>query len=68
LKLRISAPPADNKANEALIAYLRGALDLPRTAVRIALGAHSRDKVVELDARPETVAARLCAWDAGMDR
>lgn len=65
LKLRISAPPADNKANEALIDYLRGALGLPRTAVRIALGAHSRRKVVEIDARPEAVAAQLCAWDAG---
>lgn len=65
LKLRISAPPADNKANEALIDYLRGALGLPRTAIRIALGAHSRHKVVEIDARPETMAAQLCAWDAG---
>jgi uncharacterized protein (TIGR00251 family) len=65
LKLRISAPPADNKANEALIDYLRGALRLPRTAVRIAHGAHSRHKVVEIDARPHAVVAQLCAWDAG---
>lgn len=68
LKLRISAPAADNKANEALIDYLRSALGLPRTAVRIAHGAHSRHKVVEVDARPETLAALLCAWDAGRNR
>jgi len=64
LKLRISAPPADNKANEALIDYLRAALHLPRAAVRIARGAHSRHKLVELDVRPEAVAAQLHAWDA----
>jgi len=68
LKLRISAPAADNKANEALIDYLRTALDLPRTAVRIAHGAHSRQKVVEIDAGREAVAAQLCAWDAGTYR
>jgi len=68
LKLRISAPPADNKANEALIAYLSAALRLPRTAIRIAHGAHSRRKVVEIDTQPDTVAAQLQAWDAGITR
>jgi hypothetical protein len=65
LKLRISAPPADNKANDALIEFLRGAFDLPRSRVRIAYGAHSRQKVVEVDAPPAALAAQLCAWDAG---
>lgn len=65
LKLRISAPPADNKANEALIEFLRGAFGLPKSSVRIAHGAQSRHKVVEVDAPPATLAARLCAWDAG---
>jgi uncharacterized protein (TIGR00251 family) len=63
LKLRISAPPADNKANEALLDYLRTALHLSRAAVRITHGAHSRRKVVEIDARPRDVAAQLCVWD-----
>ena len=65
LKLRISAPPADNKANEALIEYLRSAFGLPGSSVRIAHGAHSRRKVVEMDAPPAALAARLCAWNAG---
>lgn len=65
LKLRISAPPADNKANEALIDYLRTAFGLPRSSVRIAHGAHSRHKVIEVDAPPAMLAAQLCAWDAG---
>jgi uncharacterized protein (TIGR00251 family) len=65
LKLRISAPAADNKANEALIDYLRSALRLPRAAVRIAQGAHSRRKTVEIDAQPDALAAQLRVWDAG---
>lgn len=65
LKLRISAPPADNKANEALIEYLRGAFGLPRHDVRIAHGAQSRHKVVEVKAPPDALAALLRAWDAG---
>lgn len=65
LKLRISAPPADNKANEALIEFLRSAFGLPKSGVRIVHGAHSRHKVVELDAPPQALAAQLCAWDAG---
>lgn len=64
-KLRISAPAADNKANEALIEYLRDAFGLPKTSVRITRGAHSRQKVVEIDALPARLVAQLCAWDAG---
>lgn len=65
LRLRISAPAADNKANEALIDYLRRALGVSRAAVRIAQGAHARRKVVEIEAGADAVAARLRAWDAG---
>lgn len=65
LKIRIAAPPTDDRANDALIEYLRATFALPRAAVRIAHGAHCRHKVVEIDARPEAVARQLCAWDEG---
>ena len=63
LKLRIAAPAADNKANEALAAFLQRELDVPRAAVRIAHGRSSRHKIVEIAAAPESLAARLEAWD-----
>jgi len=65
LKVRIAAPASDDRANDALIEYLRAAFALPRAAVRIAHGSHSRQKIVEIDARPEAVARQLCAWDEG---
>jgi uncharacterized protein (TIGR00251 family) len=63
LGVRIAAPASENRANEALIDFLQCELALPRTAVRIARGARSRHKVVEIDACGEALARRLCAWD-----
>jgi uncharacterized protein len=63
LKLRIAAPATDNKANEALAAFLQRELDIPRAAVRIAHGRSSRHKVVEIAAAPQSLAVRLNAWD-----
>ena len=48
IKVRLTAPPVDNAANEELVALLRGVLGLPRGAVRIVAGARGRSKVVEL--------------------
>lgn len=49
LKLRVSAPPVEGAANEAVVALLADALDVPRRAVRIVAGESSRSKVVEVD-------------------
>ena len=46
LKLSLTAPPVDGAANAALIELLADALRLPRRALRIASGAHSRTKRV----------------------
>jgi len=63
LKLRIAAPAADNRANEALIDFLHDALALPRSALRVAHGARSRHKVIAVDACSEALAKRLREWD-----
>ena len=68
LKLRIAAPATDNKANEALCAYLHRSLGVARDAVRITQGSSSRRKRVEIEAVPESLAARLDAWDSGAER
>lgn len=49
LKVRLSAPPVDGAANEALVALLADELDVPRRAIRIVAGATARTKLVEVD-------------------
>jgi uncharacterized protein YggU (UPF0235/DUF167 family) len=52
LQVRVTAPPEDGKANQALIALLADRLDLARSSIQILRGHGSRDKriaVVNLD-------------------
>jgi uncharacterized protein (TIGR00251 family) len=46
LKLKISAPPVDNKANVQLLDWLAAQLGVPRSAVRLVRGGSSRQKAV----------------------
>jgi uncharacterized protein len=48
LKVRLTAPPVDDRANEALIRLLAERLNVPRSAVRIVAGEKSRTKRVEI--------------------
>jgi uncharacterized protein (TIGR00251 family) len=48
LVIRVTAPPVDNAANEAVVRALADALDVPRQSVRIAAGAASRNKTVAI--------------------
>jgi uncharacterized protein (TIGR00251 family) len=48
LKVRLAAPPVDGKANTALIALLAQTFGVARSAVWIAGGEGSRDKVVAI--------------------
>ncbi len=48
LKIRLTAPPVDNRANEALRKLLASRLNVPMTAVRIAAGGRGRRKSVEV--------------------
>ena len=48
LKIRVTAPPVDGRANEALRRLLAARLKVPLSAVRIAAGEHSRTKRVEI--------------------
>ena len=60
--IRLNAPPVDNAANEALIAFLSDVLDVPKRSISIVSGATSRDKRVRVDGIDlETASARLLA-------
>jgi uncharacterized protein (TIGR00251 family) len=48
LKIRLTAPPLDDRANEALRRFLAASLKVPLSAVRIAAGVRSRTKRVEV--------------------
>ena len=48
LKIRLTAPPVDDRANEALRKLLASRLKVPLSAVRIVSGEHSRTKRVEV--------------------
>lgn len=59
LKCRVRAVPEDGKANAALIELLAKTLAVPKSAVRIASGATSRLKRVEIAGDSATLVARL---------
>jgi len=62
LKIRLTAPPVDDRANEALVRLLAERLNVPRAAVRIVAGEKSRRKrVVVTGVKRERVLALLSA-------
>ena len=48
LQIRLRAPAIENRANEALVAFLSDLLKTPKSAVRIQSGEHGRNKRVEI--------------------
>ncbi len=48
LKIKITAPPVDSAANDALVRFLAETLDCPRSAVRIVRGETSRRKSIAI--------------------
>src|SRR6266581_1031453 len=58
LKIRLTARPAEGRANEALVALLAGALGVPKGSVRVVKGGASRQKAV-LVAAPQADPGRL---------
>jgi uncharacterized protein len=48
LKLALTAPPVDGRANEACILFFANLLDVPRSSVTIASGETSRRKIIRV--------------------
>ncbi|HKS95677.1 MAG TPA: DUF167 domain-containing protein [Terriglobia bacterium] len=48
LKLALTAPPVEGKANQACIEFFANLLKLPRSSVTIAAGQSSRNKLVRI--------------------
>lgn len=48
LKIALTAPPVDGRANQACIDYFANLLNLPRSSITIASGQSSRNKVIRV--------------------
>ena len=59
MKIRLSAPPVDGAANEALVELIADVLGVGRRAVRIVSGETSRSKVVEVEGVTAAAVLRL---------
>ncbi|MGA0610411.1 DUF167 domain-containing protein [Caldimonas sp. KR1-144] len=60
LRVRLAAQPIEGAANEALLRWLAQSLGIARSQLRLAHGASSRRKSVEIDLEVE----RVRAWIA----
>ncbi len=56
INLAVSAPPADGKANEAVIKAIAELLDLPKGSITIIRGLKNRTKTVAIDGFPSEAA------------
>jgi uncharacterized protein len=62
IQIRVAAPPVDGAANAALLRFLAGMLDVPRSRLSIASGASSRRKRISVDGiAPDELERRLQA-------
>ena len=59
LLVRVTAAPADGKANAAVLRVVAAALDLPPSEVRLVRGATARMKVVSVPSGTEASLRRL---------
>ena len=50
IKVRLTAPPVDGAANEALLRFLASQLQVPRSALSLVAGGSGRSKVVAIEA------------------
>lgn len=48
LVIKVTAPPVDAAANEAVIALIAGQLDVPKRQIAIVIGATGRSKTIEI--------------------
>ncbi|MGC9293123.1 MAG: DUF167 domain-containing protein [Acidobacteriaceae bacterium] len=51
LRIALTTPPVEGRANDALIAFLAELLRVPRSAVQLAAGEHNRNKRVVIVGR-----------------
>ncbi|WP_114375399.1 DUF167 family protein [Elioraea thermophila] len=61
LRVAVTEPPEEGRANAALCALLADAFGVPSAACRVVRGASARDKLVRIAGDPTALAARFQA-------
>jgi uncharacterized protein (TIGR00251 family) len=62
VKVHLTAPPVEGKANEALLKFLAKVLDVPLKQLEVVAGASSRDKLISvIDMDANTVHKKIVA-------
>jgi uncharacterized protein (TIGR00251 family) len=61
LKVRLTAPPVEGAANEALVRFIAEALGVPRRQVTVVAGSSGRRKILEIEGVSEAQLAALGA-------
>jgi uncharacterized protein len=59
IKVKITAPPVEGKANEACIKFLSDILHIPKSDISIVSGQKSKVKLIEAFGDPEILYQRL---------
>lgn len=59
LKVRLTAPPVDGAANEALVRFIAATLDLPLRQVTVVAGHTGRRKTLEIEGASDAQLAAL---------
>jgi uncharacterized protein (TIGR00251 family) len=67
LKLRVTEPPEDGKANAALIRLLAKAWKLPKSSLSLVAGHTDRRKTLAVAGDPAELRHDLERWLAGLD-
>jgi len=49
LKIRLTSPPVDGKANKALVAFIARTLSVPKRQVTLQSGQQNRNKVLKIE-------------------
>jgi uncharacterized protein (TIGR00251 family) len=62
LKVAVTAPPEDGKANAAVIALLAKAWGRPKSAFAVVAGAADRRKIIHLQGDPARLMQALESW------
>lgn len=61
LRIAVTEPPEDGRANRAVCALVARMLDVAPSAVTVIVGAASRDKTLRIAGDPTALSARLAA-------
>lgn len=60
-KVRLTAPPVDGAANEALLKLLSERLGIPRRSLHIVQGTSARQKIIQIDEQTGLTGAEIAS-------